>query len=98
MCPVVPVRSASQNVPIEVPDGRSNSTRQPLIVVVVPLVMVYFPSYPVSQLEVRENVAVADAASAGRATSITAPTVTVAAATATKRRNGFIEGPTFIDG
>src|SRR5262245_21522211 len=79
MCPVVPVTSASQYVPMVLPLGRSNSTRQLVMLLDVPLVIVYFASMPVSQLDVRANVAVAEAAKAGAAISAAAPAVTTVA-------------------
>ena len=76
MCPLR-VCWASHALVTEEPEGKSSATVQPLMVLVVPLVIVYLPSKPVPQSEVLVKVAVAGAAKAG-----VAATMTVAAAVA----------------
>jgi len=67
----------SQNEEIVAPVGRSNSTRQ-VTGAVVPLVIVYLPSYPEPQSEDLVNVAVSPAASAISAGTVTAATTRTA--------------------
>ena len=66
-----------------VPAGRSNTTAQPLMAVVPPLVSVYLPSQPVPQSDVFTKVAVEVAADAAAASQTVPAAATTAMPSAT---------------
>jgi hypothetical protein len=80
------VMAASQKLPIAEPDGRSNSTFQPLSVVVPAFVTTYSPENPVPQSETLRKAADGPAAAAGPAAT-TSPAVTATAVVKASKEN-----------
>jgi hypothetical protein len=75
-CPLL-VRTASQDAVMLYPAGRSKTTVQPFIALVVPLTSVNLPSNPPPQSETLVKVAVAGAALAGTGTMASAPSAAI---------------------